>query len=308
METAFIVNRLAGRGRSGKIWDKIEPLLRRELAFKTYYTVQAGDAVRLAGQAGAEGASLLVAVGGDGTIFEMVNGMDLSRCTLGILPTGTGSDLCRSLRYPQDPFAVAKQLFHWKSRRIDLGRIDGRRYFVNVIGAGFDGQVAYEINTKLKHLTGKAAYLVGILKNLVTYRNAPLDVEYDGRRWEGKALLIAIGNGSFYGGGLKVVPPAVLDDGCFHVCLAKDLSKIETLKILPKVYSGGHIGHPDIEVFTARRITVKSPVSLMIQADGELLGTLPLTVEVAPRALSVLAPDPGGEAVPLPVSGEIASA
>jgi diacylglycerol kinase (ATP) len=255
-----------------------------------YYTHQAGDAVRLAGQAQAEGASILVAVGGDGTVFEIVNGMDLSRSTLGLMPAGTGNDFCRSLRYPPDPYSVAENLLRWNSRQIDLGMIGGR-YFVNVIGAGFDGQVADDINNRFRFLAGKAAYLAGILKNLVTYRNAPVEVEYDGRRWVGKALLIAIGNGSFYGGGFQIVPPALPDDGCFHVCLVKDVSKIETLRILPRVYRGGHVGHPEVEIFTARRITVKSAVPLRIQADGELLGTLPLSVEVAPRALRVLAPD-----------------
>lgn len=289
METAFIVNLLAGRGRSKKIWSKIEPQLSKQDPFKVYYTQQAGDAIRLARLAQDEGASVLIAVGGDGTVYEVVNGMDISRGTLGLLPTGMGNDLCKSLGYPASPYAVAEKLFHWQARPVDLGKTD-RGYFANVIGAGFDGQVAYDINYKINYLTGKAAYLAGIMKNLITYRNTPLEVDCDGRRWEGKALLIAIGNGSYYGGGFKIVPPALLDDGCFHVCLAKDVSKFETLRILPRVYSGGHIGHPDVEIFKARRVTVSSPVPLTVQADGEIIGTLPLSVEVVPGGLRILAP------------------
>ncbi|MEW5785569.1 MAG: hypothetical protein AB1767_10930 [Bacillota bacterium] len=127
-------------------------------------------------------------------------------------------------------------------------------------------------------------------RQLTGDRNTFLEVEYDGRRREGKALLIAIGNGSCYGGGLHIIPPAVLDDGYFHICLVRDVGKIETMRLLPSVYHGGHIGHPDVEILKARRVTVRAPVPLTVQADGEIIGTLPLSVEAAPRVLSVLAP------------------
>lgn len=289
MKKAFIVNLLAGRGRAAKIWSKIEPQIKKEPGVKVYYTTAPGDAVNLAARAQKEGAALLVAVGGDGTVNEVVNGMDLAKGTLGLIPAGTGNDLCKSLGYPKDPFAVASQLASWNTVKIDLGKSD-RGYFTNVIGAGFDGQVAHDINSRFKYLSGKPAYLAGILKNLFTYRNTPLQLEWDGGTWEGKALLIAVGNGSYYGGGFKIVPPAVIDDGCFHICLVKDVGKLETLRILPGVYSGRHAGHPQVDIFTARRVKVDSPVPLTVQADGEILGTLPLALEVVPAALNVLAP------------------
>lgn len=289
MKAAFIVNPLAGRGKAGKIWKELEPSLKIDCPYQVYYTEKAGDAVRLACRAQEEGAAVLVSVGGDGTVHEIVNGMNLKEGPLGLIPAGTGNDFCRSLGYPRDPFEVAERLFTWGSRRVDLGKM-GDRYFVNVIGAGFDGQVAYDVNRKFKRLTGLSAYLAGVLKNLVTYRNAPLELEYDGHRWSGKSLLIAIGNGGYYAGGIHILPPAEPDDGWFHICLAKDIGKFETLRVLPSAISGGHIGHRDVIVLKARRISVHSSVPLMIQADGEILGTLPLTVEVEPQALAVLAP------------------
>lgn len=289
MKTAFIVNLVAGRGRSGKLWSKIEPVLRENHDFKVYYTRGPGDAVKLAGTAREEGATTLVAVGGDGTVCEVVNGMDFSGSVLGVLPAGTGNDLCRSLNYPADPFTVAENLFQWQPRAIDVGKT-GSGYFANVIGVGFDAQVAHDVNNRFKYLNGAPAYLASILKNLVTYRNTPVEVEYDGNRWEGKALLIAVGNGNCYGGGIKIVPPAVVNDGCFHLCLAKDVSKFDALRILPSMFNGGHVGHRQVEIIEARHVTITSSVPLMVQADGEITGTLPLTLELLPGALRVLAP------------------
>lgn len=306
MRIACIVNLLAGRGRAAKMWPKIEPILKQRHVFQVYFTGSPGDAVNLAAKAQAQGAEILVAVGGDGTINEVVNGMDLQRGILGILPVGTGNDLCKSLEYPNDPLEVAEHLLSWHPRQIDLG-ISDRGYFTNVIGAGFDGQVAHDINFKIKYLHGKAAYLAGILKNLITYRNTPLELEYDGLRWEGKALLIAVGNGGYYGGGFQIVPPAVVDDGYFHICLAKDVGKLETLRILPKVYRGGHIGHRDIEIFKARRVKIKSTVPLTVQADGEIIGILPLTLELIPRALNILSPPPSPSLCAAPISLDIAN-
>lgn len=293
MKAAFIVNPLAGRGKANEIWKEIAPRLKISCPYNVYYTEKAGDAMRLARQAQGEGATVLVSVGGDGTVHEIVNGMDLKRATLGLIPAGTGNDFCRSLDYPRDIYEIADNLLEWKSRRIDLGKM-GDRYFVNVIGVGFDAQVADDVNRRFKKLTGFSAYLAGILKNLATYRNAPLELEYDGHRWSGKSLLVAVGNGQYYAGGLYIVPPAEPDDGWFHICLVKDIGRLEILKVLPSVISGSHTGHPHVAILKARRISIQSPVPLTIQADGEILGALPLTIEMQPRALAVLAPG-GGE-------------
>ncbi len=289
LKIACIVNPVAGRGRTARLWSQIEPMWKQKYHLQVYYTRSPGDATALAAEAQARGAEILVAVGGDGTVNEVVNGMELNHGILGLLPAGSGNDLCRSLGYPQNPLETAANLFNWTPRRIDLGKCD-RGYFTNVIGAGFDGQVAYDVNNTIKFFKGKAAYLASILKNLVTYRNTPLEVEFDGKRWSGKALLIAVGNGCYYAGGLKIVPPAVVDDGYFHICLAKDVGKLETLRLLPGVYGGHHTRHRHVEIFKARRIFINSPVALTVQADGEIFGTLPLSLEVVPAALSVLAP------------------
>ncbi len=296
MKAAFIVNPLAGRGKAGTIWEELEPRLKVDRPYSVYYTEKAGDAVRLARLAQEDGANVLVSVGGDGTVHEIVNGMDLKRGTLGMIPAGTGNDFCRSLNYSPDPFEIADNLLNWESRRVDLGKI-GERYFVNMIGVGFDAQVACDVNRKFKRLTGLSAYMAGILKNLVTYRNAPLELEYDSHRWSGKSLLIAVGNGRYYAGGLHILPPAEPDDRWFHICLVKDIGKFETLRVLPSAISGRHTRHRDVVILKARRINVQSPVPLMIQADGEILGTLPLTIEVRPRALAVLAPGRGEDSI-----------
>lgn len=241
--------------------------------------------------AAAASADIVIAVGGDGTVHEVANGLikSGSQAVLGVVPFGTGSDFARALGLPRDPVAAARALITARPRRIDVGEVNGR-YFLTISGVGFDGEVAQQVNAWPKVFGGTLMYVLGILKNLVTYSPVDVEIVLDGAPQRERLFLIAVGNTAWNAGGMWLVPSARPDDGVFDVVIAGPLTKFETLVVLPKVFSGRHLGHPKIRQAQARTIQITGSRPLAIQADGESIGHLPATYTVRPAALSVLAP------------------
>jgi len=222
LETFFLVNPVAGRGRTIRVWKQLEGFFERTgLRYKAAFTRAPWHAAELAVNALERGFERLVVVGGDGTLHETVNGTGPGpgHGHLGIIPTGTGSDFPRTLGIPLTPLEAARVLLSGRVREVDLGKVNDR-YFVNVAGVGFDAEVAAAVNREFKFLRGAPAYLAAVLKVLATYRNAPVTLDLDGQRHQGKILLAAVGNARYYGSGLRIVPEAQVDDGLFHLCVA----------------------------------------------------------------------------------------
>ncbi len=233
----------------------------------------------------------MAALGGDGTISEVANGLlqvaPERRCALGVLPGGTGNDFARTLGIPRTPVEAANALFDGETRLLDAGRVN-QRYFVNVSGVGFDAEVAREANSIARKVGGIASYVVAILKELWTFSLAPVKLTIDGRTTHRNVLLVAVGNARFCGGGLMLCPAADPSDGAFDVILGEDLTKIETLLLLPRLFNGTHIRHPKVKSYRATKVTVEPERALSIQSDGEIIGTAPVTFELIPRALKVV--------------------
>jgi diacylglycerol kinase (ATP) len=253
-------------------------------------TERRGHAMELAASAPAD---VVIAVGGDGTVHEVANGIlkSGSQAALGVVPVGTGSDFARALRLPRDPLAAARALVTAERRRIDVGEVNGR-CFLTISGVGFDGEVAQQVNTWPKIFGGTLMYVLGILKNLVTYSPVDVEIVLDGQPQRERLFLIALGNTAWNAGGMWLVPAARPDDGIFDIVIAGPLTKFEALMVLPKVFSGRHLGHPKVRQARAREVRITSATPLAIQADGESIGRLPATYTVRPGALTVLAPAP----------------
>ncbi|MGH2403375.1 MAG: diacylglycerol/lipid kinase family protein [bacterium] len=294
MRAHAIVNPAAGGGRGARAWPRIRPiLLEAGWSVTESLTERRGHAVELAA---ASSADVVIAVGGDGTANEVANGILGSRrarvagrAAFGVVPVGTGSDFARALGLPRDPVAAAGALVGARPRPVDVGEVNGR-YFLTIAGVGFDGEVARQVNAWPKVLGGTAMYVLGILKMLVTYSPVNVEITLDGSVQQERLFLIAVGNTAWNAGGMWTVPRARPDDGVFDVVIAGPLTRLEMLGVLPKVYSGRHLGHPKVRQARASLIRVTSEVPLAIQADGESVGRLPATFTVHRAALSVLAP------------------
>jgi YegS/Rv2252/BmrU family lipid kinase len=231
-------------------------------------------------------------VGGDGTIQEVVPSLLGTETAVGVVPAGTGNDFSRTHHIPRDPHGALQLALRAPQRRFDVGFVNGRP-FVNVAGVGFDAEVAAWCKHRTRVLSGPAIYVAGIFRHLFSYSPQVINFTLDGEPFSERCLLLAVGNGRFYGGGMKMCPDAVPDDGVFDVCVGGNLGKLETLRLLPLVFSGRHVERPKVRTFHAKEVRVSSPASLSIHADGEPVGMLPAVFEILSGALLVAVPRSG---------------
>jgi diacylglycerol kinase (ATP) len=218
----------------------------------------------------------VVAVGGDGLAHLVLQSVVPGKVPFAVIPAGTGNDFVRALKWPLDQ--LEKQLDFittTKSTPIDLGIVDGE-WFGAVLSSGFDSKVNEKANT-LRWPKGPAKYNVAIALELPLFKPSYFEIELDDRTISTDAMLIAVGNGSSYGGGMQVCPDASLTDGLFDVMILNPISKVEFVKVFPKVYSGAHIHHPEVNIYRSQKIRINSKA--VAYADGERIGSLPVSAE-----------------------------
>ncbi|HYN89147.1 MAG TPA: diacylglycerol kinase family protein, partial [Ardenticatenaceae bacterium] len=261
-------------------------------------TERPGHATALAEGAAADGWGAVVAVGGDGTIHEVANGLTRAAThhgttppPLGIVSTGTGNDFVKLLGLSQvGPAEATRRLLEAQTRTLDIGRV-GSGYFVNVVGTGFDARVAVEAQ-RVKRLRGMAVYLWALLKALRAHRTPIMRVVLDGQEVAHRPLtMVVVANGACYGGGFWVCPTAQLDDGFFDICVADAMSVPALLAFVPRVMRGTHVRQPEVHMYRARNVQVYIEEPLPVQADGEILAhdAQELVFELWPGGLTVLA-------------------
>lgn len=247
-------------------------------------TTAPGDAEELAATAVAEGRERVVAVGGDGTVQEVLNGLLAGGgpAELGIFPVGTGNDLGRSLGLPTDPADAWSVAIGHATQPLDVARAtngDGReRWFASAGGIGFDAQVAAAMATRRGWQAGKAGYLLTTLSELRRFENRRVRIGVDGEIVEASVLLVAIANGEYYGGGMRIAPGARTDDGRLDVCVVGDISRLTAIRQLPNLYRGTHIGHPAVSMRAGSTLSVEGDDRTRAHLDGEPFGGLPLKV------------------------------
>lgn len=291
MRTLCIVNPVAGSGRGKKAWEQVAPTL-ASLHPEVAWTERAGHATEIARRACGDGFTHLIAVGGDGTIHEVVNGMDGAETALAIIPAGTANDFARSAGIPFRAVAAATGLQRDRRRAVDVGVCHGQRY-LNVAGAGFDAEVARKINAGPRRSRGAVPYVWTAVRLAFRYDSASMRLNLDGRELRQRFLVVAVGNASAYGGGMRICPRAVIDDGLLDVCMVGHLKGTQILRILPKVFLGRHIHHPAVRYERAQhvRIDSESPdADVAVHADGELVGGLPIAFTLQPGACTLWMP------------------
>jgi YegS/Rv2252/BmrU family lipid kinase len=299
-----IVNPRSGGGLSESRWARLAGPITEGLGpFDVRFTASARDATRLARDAAVEGRALVVALGGDGTVNEVAEGLlEAGGSTeLGIIPRGTGGDFRRSLALPDDVRDAAARVRAASPRRIDVGRASFQsaggdrvtRHFVNVASFGFSADVARRANASSKRLGGKVSFLGATLRSLAGFDNFEAFVSIDGGEPRRRTLLFgAVGGGRFFGGGMKICPEAKLDDGLFDVVLVGDYGHFEVLTKVHRLYDGTHLTLPDVHGVCAKRVEVTPAdggAAVPVEVDGETPGTLPATFEVVPAALTLRA-------------------
>jgi diacylglycerol kinase (ATP) len=299
-ETVFLVNPASDNGATGKRWPEIARLAAdRGLVGDALISEHQGQLVDLAREAAKGGARLLVAVGGDGTVNEIVNGIaGLDGIELAIVHRGTGGDFVRTFDIPrrlEDALAVAQS---GRGREVDLGRAtlrtwagrEGVTWFANIASAGMSGAVAKRVNETGKALGGKVSYAWSTLAVFARWRNALITVRVGDEERTGAMYDVVVANGRYFGGGMKICPAADPADGLFDVLLIGDVTKRDLVLTLPKIYRGTHLPHPKAELLRGERVTIEAPIPLPVELDGEQPGTTPASFEIVPLALRVRVP------------------
>ncbi|AWZ09257.1 MULTISPECIES: diacylglycerol kinase [unclassified Streptomyces] len=293
-EITLFVNPTAGRGRGAHAAQPAASALREAgFSVRTVVGADAPDALERLRAAVRGGTGAVVAVGGDGMVSLALQALAGTLVPLGVVAVGTGNDFARAMGLPvRDPARAgalaAEVLKGGRVREIDLGRVDGGTWYGTVLCSGFDSRVNDRGN-RMRLPAGRFKYDLAMALELAAFRPFPYRITLDdGPAVETEATLVAVGNGSSYGGGMRICADARPDDGLFDITVVGDCSRATLLKVFPRVYRGTHLGHPKVTVFRAAKVTLEAAGSTAY-ADGEPLGALPVTAECVPGALRLLA-------------------
>lgn len=263
-------------------------------------TSAAGEAATLAREAALEGAEVVVAVGGDGTVHEIVNGLmtlpQVERPKLGILPVGSGNDFAFAAGIPTDLKKALEVVLRGETLAGDVGSIEigtARSYWCNTVGIGFDAKVTVR-SRRIRALRGTAMYVAATLLTLMKeHETFEAEITVDGESFHEPILMMTLGNGPREGGGFYTTPNSRIDDGQFEMLIGKPMSRLRMLSLLLRVLKGTHLGSPEFSLRSFHRMNLTSDRSLVIHADGEILavpvdGVRSITVELQPVALRVI--------------------
>jgi diacylglycerol kinase (ATP) len=296
----LIVNPTAGAGKTVRYIPEILDLLGSiSLDFDYQMTEAPGHATEIAQLAVKDGYQVVISVGGDGTINEVVNGLystgNIGDISLGIISTGTGADYIRTLGIPRPYREACKCFTNPVTVKVDLGLVEcmynGKstsRVFVNFAGLGFDAEIVRATSQTFKMLGDRPSYLMGLFSTLALYKNKKASMEIDGDSTDKRICTVMMSNGKYGGGGMLTAPNADPYDGLFDVVIIGDLSKPDLLWSLPMIYKGTHLSHPKVSVRRASNVRINTEKIMSVQADGDLIGETPAQFKILPGVLNVI--------------------
>jgi YegS/Rv2252/BmrU family lipid kinase len=299
LSTTFLVNPASANGKTGKQWPDIARAAHAAgLRGEAIFSERPGQLGDLARGAADEGATLLVVVGGDGTVHEVVNGIaGREGIELALIPRGTGWDFARTHEVPKRLDGALRIAKDGQARPFDLGRAtyraDGSEqtaWFANMASVGMSGAVAAKANSTTKALGAKTSYLYALGTVFARWKNVELRVRVDEEERNGLMEDTIVAVGRYLAGGMLITPDAEPDDELFDVLLIGDLTKTELVRVMPKIYRGTHLPHPKGEVLRGRTVSIEADDPLPIQLDGEQPGTTPVRFEIDPAAIRLRVP------------------
>lgn len=285
MRLLVLINPASSRGDTVRVEAEVEAAFRaRGLDFTIAHTRRAGHARELVRDLGRDFEGI-VAVGGDGTLHEIVQHLDLERHVVGLVPRGSGNDFAWMNGWPASVAGCADRIRAGRERRIDVGVWDGGRFHTSV-GVGLEARVTYE-SLHVKYLRGTAIYLAAVARTLSDLRAYPARVAWDGGTWEGDLLFASIGNGRRVGGAFLMTPGARNDDGLLDICFAPRIGRAKLLSLLPRTFRGTHVGRAPVQLQRGARIRIQAAGGLPVHVDGEVVGldVRELDLRLLPRAL-----------------------
>ena len=308
-ENVFLVNPAAANGSTGRRWPEIaHQAAGVGLEGDALLSERRGHLGELAREAALAGSRLLVVVGGDGSINEVVNGLAgiENPPAVALIPRGTGGDFVRTFGIPDDIAAAARVALTGDTQAIDLGRVsyrswdgtDGSALFANVASAGMSGAIAQRANDTSKALGAKASYLWATFAVFAGWSAVETRLTVDDETRSGRMFDVVVANGRFFGGGMKMCPDAVPGDGLLDVVTIGDVTKRDLVLTMPKIYRGTHLPHPKAEALRGRVVTVETDEPVPVELDGEQPGTTPARFEVLPGALRLRVPAAGAPLTP----------
>lgn len=300
-ETVFLVNPAAANGATGRRWPEYaHQAAGVGLEGDALISEHRGHLAVLAREAATRGARLLVVVGGDGALHEVVNGLSGidDPPVLALIPSGTGGDFVRTFGIPNDVAAAARIALEGETRTVDLGRVIYRAWdgteatsvFANVASAGMSGAIAQRANDTSKALGAKASYLWATLAVFRSWSAVETKLTVDDERRSGRMFDVVVANGRYFGGGMKMCPDAVADDGLLDIVTIGDVTKRDLVMTMPKIYRGTHLPHAKAEALRGKVVTVETVEPVPVELDGEQPGTTPARFEVLADAMRLRVP------------------
>ena len=302
ISTVFLVNPASGSGGTGKRWPELaHRAAQLGLEGETLFSERPGHMIELAERAARDGAGLLVAVSGDGTLNETVNGLVRAGtgAELAMIPLGTAMDFGRTHAIPARFDDAVRTAASGTVRSIDVGRVTYRewsgsenvRYFGNVASVGMSAAVAKRADEMSKRLGARLTFFYALTRVFLEWQNTSVSVQLaDGTRRDGKMHDVIVANGCWHGGGMRLAPDALQDDGLFDVVVVGDINKRDFVTTAPKIYKGTYLAHPKVELLRSSSVSAEAPEHLPIELDGEQVGTTPARFEVVPAALRLRVP------------------
>ena len=303
MRLLFLVNPASGGKRGERRWNRIEAILRdRGIEYEVAFTRRIHEATELTERSLREEIyNTIVAVGGDGTINEVINGFfdkdgePITRDTaFSFIPVGTGCDFAKTFSCDLDWKIFLDAALKDERRFVDAGMVefhDGRHFFINIAGAGIESYVVARVNRSRKLLGGRLSFLGATLRTILSYRPVEMRIELDGKSFfEGRVMNVAVANGRYFGGGMKIAPEADPSDGLFDCILIEPAGIFDTLRGLKRLYEGSHNVLPQVHIKRAERVVIDCESPIPVDLDGEDMGSLPATFTVLKSALLVRLP------------------
>jgi diacylglycerol kinase (ATP) len=288
MKYLIILNPTSQHGKALELKDKLVSTLKGlDLDFTLHVSNSPSDVTETV-KKNLDNYTNFISFGGDGTIHSLANILVNTDKNLGCIPMGSGNDIARNLNIPLEMEAACQVLKNCLVKRIDMGLINSKYYYLAIAGAGFDSVVNDLANNTRFPIKGPAKYTYAVYKTLITFRSKKFHMKYDGMQRTVDAMFLVVGNMASYGGGMKITPDADPEDGILDVCIIKRMSKLHFIKIFPSVFKGEHVKDSCVEILRAENVEIDSEYNFSVFADGEYICKLPVKFEVAKESLNFI--------------------